>query len=680
MRNASNTPGAQRSQRLSRVRSLAHVATFWLLPSLVWFVSCFYFLGDLGRIGDDWSLDLRRADASPLAPASALAQTDAVIGGPSAPVRYHWPESPFARWNYFWRPAHLVLIHALATFAWDAHWLRHGLNAVLHACCAALLYRFLRRFNIRRGVAGVAALVMLSHPATYEAALWPSTVSTLIGVALMLLAWTRAADIGSGRHQLPSGTARRALVPVAWGAFTFVVACFYEQPAGAIVLAGVLALPPGAWKPRRVSLGRVALIAVGPIAACAIYIALLVATAPSEVRGGSSTFKSPGDIAASLWACTRHALDWIAGPNLFETTRAAAGVGFDQLHADGWLWPVLAVFVVASVAWLVNSAAQPLPRSERSASTPRCTDAWLALTLLGGFVCALVPTAATSDLLPQPRLLYLPLLCVVGLAALVVDRAVIRLQIALSAEATSRQATTRTLLWRAPLAILALACIAAFALAMLGFQTHYRARARADADQVAQLVRLVPDPPPGAVFMPVAAEYQPFSTGVRGFDRAFPSAITLPWASWAWVQCADGYRRRDLFCTHLRLGGKRGDVAMSYSNATLEESNDGTSPLGRGGFAYRPRWATPPPWVRRGGQWIEWDRCIPFSVGVDGRVRLVHTVRITSDRASTSSAANNASAELIVRLPLVQPLRASLEDDDCVEASLRVVGSTQRSN
>lgn len=605
-----------------------------LFPFVLWFIATFYLAGDIGKYSDDWSLDLRRPDTGV----------------------YHWPDSPFERWDYFWRPLHLALIHGLGTFAWEADWLRHLLNAGLHGAVVVLLYRFMRTVRVSRPIAAAGALIALTHPIVYEMVLWPSTVSAMVASVMLLLMWTRAWKIGQGTHAPKRGW----VVPLAWGAWTFVMACFYEQQAGVAPLCGVLVFAAMCtqweWATIRRAAGRAVLFGIGPALACIVYMGLLVSTAPRDTRGGSNNFKGVTESIESLWACASRVMDWIAGARIVDA------IGGSMVTAKPLLlaWPglcALGIATIAGLAWWVvwfvrvdrktgdacatsgaglkndaNTGANGTAAHMRGWSG---RDVVLLLTLLCAAVLAMVPTALIAKAPPQPRLVYLPLHCLILCAAVACDRSV-------RAWVPTRFA--RAMRWPAGLAVVCAAVF--FACTLVGYQQAFRVRGHGDLDCLAQLKALVPDPAPGTVFVPVRLDPRATRTGHPRFDNALPGAANLAWASWAWLQGRDGYMRRDIFCTNVREG-----TAPTYREAT------------EAGFRYSPNWATPPPYVRRGGQFIEWSVCIPFAVDEQHTVRLVETLNVPA-------AGTKRGEAMTIRFPQVLRLRDRLDVDKFVRATL----------
>lgn len=592
-----------------------------VFPVLIWFIATYFFFGEIGKYSDDWSLDLRRPDTG----------------------LYHWPDSPFDRWHWFWRPLHLLLLTSLGTFAWELDWLRHLLSAALHGAVAWLLYRFLRRVGVARSIAGVGALVLLVHPVVYEMSLWPSTVSAMISTVMLLVLWRRALDVSQDVHRVP----RPWLLPIAWFAWTFIMACFYEQQAGLAPLAGLMVFVPiGAFARRAERLRAIKRsfwLGIGPSLACVLYIALVSRTAPPGSRGAIDRFKGAEDALRSVWASLRRAADWIAGPRVVDAATGALKQTRVVLESDHG--PVLGVLLplafIAGLVWVGAWFARP-DRCGAVAGTvpndpaPNVNPLVIVGVSLGAGLLALVPLALISNTPPQPRLVYFPLLCAVLAGSISLDR--------LARLVRPSPAASGRLRWAAGLAMLSAVTLGAAA--QVGFQDQFRRRSLADLDVLSQLKQLVPAPPAGTTFMPVRLGFEGVNTGHQRFDGAIPGATNLPWAAWAWIQCADGYRRRDILCTNTRPG-----TAATYGRANAR------------GIHYTPHWAMPPGWVPKNGWFVEWGACIPFVVDDRNRVRLVNVLTIPADAAA-------AKQPLTVELPLVRSLEPGIDADRVTAATL----------
>lgn len=561
-------------------------------PVLVWFCASYFYLGEIGKYSDDWAINYR----DPGSPAFAL------------------DGHPFERWNYFWRPLHLILTCGSQTLFWEQGWLLHGLNALAHGAVAWLLWRLLREIGVRERIAAAGTLAALVHPVVYEAVGWTSTVSTLIATAMLLVLWRRTVALATGVRRW-EGSGLRSL----WwfGPWTFAMACFYEQQAGVACLASLLFWTMGerdADRPtRRERLRRAVLIGIGPAAACAVYVALMVSTAPNHLRGGRGSFRDLSVVREQWQNAIDQVGDWLIG----EKVRAFAAGGLEQgwsaIGASGaWGWLVMALLAVAAVAWLVvwwwrrseevgGIARSKTPSGGEAETRTAKGGRWgliatgLVLLAIVGIALAVLPSAVATGVPPQARLIYLPL--VLSLVAA-----------AGAAECAVRAAPRRVVGWSARIGgpvLAALVCIGC--VVQIGSQDAFRRRWLADADMMSQLRALLPDPPGGTNFVPLALRHRPVRTASDRFNTALPGAAQLPWAAWAWVQ--DGYGRRDLLATHLR-------PALARVITNIDET----------GFRYVSRWGGARGRVSGGGWSVRWDQSVPFVVEEDGTVRLVRRV------------------------------------------------------
>lgn len=574
-------------------------------PLLVWFCASYFYFGEIGKYSDDWAINYR------------------VYGTGAIDLGSH---HPFERWNYFWRPLHLVLTCGLQTLFWEQDWLIHGVNAVMHGLVAWLLWRFLREVGIGRRIAATAALVMLVHPAVYEVVGWTSTVSTSIATAMLLGIWRRTAAWASG------GRAWRGWRSVWWlGPVTFVMACFYEQQAGAACLLPVLYWTLCERDPRKPTamkrFQRAGAIGIGPVVACVAYVALLVSTAPKHLRGGVGSFQSaediPGRLELALWTCG----EWIVGSRAWDFARGGFEQGWVALAEDGGVWGglVMGLLVVAGVVWV---GVWWRRASASDAPTPKDADGRMWMVTFGlvvfaglSIALALLPSAAATRVPPQARLIYLPLVCViVACAAVCTD-------IARMLARSRPLHRTSFALRGVPIAVVT--AVVALCVVQIGSQSAYRLRSRADFDLGRQLRELVPNPPEGTTFVPVQFRHRTVQTGSPRFNNAVPSALTLPWSAWAWVR--RGYDRGDIVATNLRPG-----LASPFAEVTPE------------GFRYVSRWGGARGQVRGGGWRVEWARTVPFVVIPSGEVLVARTV--------LAPAANDPKKRTAIPIPLVRGL------------------------
>ncbi len=92
----------------------------------------------------------------------------------------------------------------------------------------------------------------------------------------------------------------------------------------------------------------------------------------------------------------------------------------------------------------------------------------------------------------------------------------------------------------------ALASIA-FALMLVGVQWEYDRRWSRDRMELASLVRLVPDPPPGTIFVPEFVAHPAPTTGQNVFDFDRRNVFVSGWSATPALQLT--YGRSDITCT-----------------------------------------------------------------------------------------------------------------------------------
>lgn len=570
------------NQAAPRVLPLALAAAF---PLLVWWCASFYFLGDTGKYSDDWSINYR------------------AFGSQGFALDGH----PFERWNYFWRPLHLVLTCGGQTLFWEMGWVLHALNALAHGAVAWLVWRFAREIGVGPRCAAASALLVLVHPAVYEVVNWTSTISTAIATAALIGLWRRTAAWATNARSWHGWRSVWWLGPAVFG-----IACFYEQQAGAACLLPLLYWTLGELDPdrprREVRLQRAAMIGVGPAAACVLYVVLMVSTAPRHLRGGEGSFGTLGEIAVRFRDGLRTCSEWLWGERAWSFARggleqggaALTDVGPFQGWAPGVYGGVLmGLLIVAASVWFagwwrVHASEEPSEPADRRVRYGLVAIGMIVFTSLS-IAISLLPSAAATKVLPQPRLMYFPVVCLaVALGAVIT--AVVRAMGASRSEAVAHRL--------GPVLVVGvlLGCVV-----HVGAQEAFRRRSRADFDLLAQLRALMPDPPEGATFVPVSLQHRPVRTSSVRFNTAAPSAANLPWAAWAWVR--QGYQRRDLLSTNFR-------PALASPFAAVDGK----------GFRYVSRWGGARGAVPAGGWRVRWDESIPFVVDASGKARLVRTI------------------------------------------------------
>jgi hypothetical protein len=516
-------------------------------PAALWFLSTFFFFGDTGRWNDDWFCTLRDPASGDV---TALAFTGQM---------------------HFWRPLYRVVVPALQTILWQHQWALHLIGALVHALVAWLIWRLLRELGLSRQAAAAGALLFLVFPAHYEAILWPTAMPTalataiMLGLYLLMLRWAR-------------GGAGWWVAPVAAGA-TFAAASLNEQPAGAALALPLLylyACSPG--EPVRRAVSRAMLPTAAAWLAGLTYIALHLRFADPAPQTGNGSFVPPADAARHLGA-----LATTIGEHLSLDAFGRGALLFGAQAAGPGLLVVWAIVLAAAGwAWARHYAATPPSRRpDARPTTP------LAALAIGGviFLCQWGAVAPMYYWI-NSRLFYAPM---VGIAIIAGAAADLVARLIEQRPAVAGRA-------RLAAGIALTPALALFALIMVGIQAAYRERARADLADVQTLRDAVPDPAPGAVFVPVRIAGQVFHTDSARFDHSF-RGVFMSW--WSGTPC-------------IRFGYGRADVSAERGEWNLPGLRDADAHT-LTGFE---------------GATVPLDRAVTFEIDESGRLRLVTALRL----------------------------------------------------
>lgn len=547
----------------------------WGFPIVLWLVATFGLGGALGKSTDDYSTNLR----------------DPVTNTLACGFR------PFAEYSYFWRPAHIWLIHALQSYWYEHDRLIHALSAMMHAVVALLLFVLVRRVSRSSIAAGAAGIGFLVLPVHHEALYFTSTISTMIAAALLLwlaIAVARDAQCASDR--------RRRWHVAAMGVIALAIPYFYEQ-AG----AGVVALPllwlacanqPTRRLPPRAFARPLAITAIAAAMQGAMLLALLL-TAPRGRRGSSTSIRPVGDWPEAWASASARLIDLLVGTRARSVMRGGLTLARDAVESSVlWVWLVpLAITATAFVlaVWRGVDTASPDRRAGMRAG--------LLLAAFGAVAAAatmLPPAVVTGQGVP-PRLAYVPSL---GLA--VAFGGVLAIVIAAVGPRSRRVLVSLG----AP--VLAAAAIEG-ALALMGVQAWYQSRARTDLTIAEQLRRLMPDPPPQTIFVPIRIEHSTTRTGDVLFDRLRHGAFETIWSSTALTR--QTYRRRDLWAAGWN----------PWRQPVIDQPTDV-------GVRLNDRFVIWSPFhpAERGGTAVPWTNLVPFSVDDRARVRLVRQLLVNA--------------------------------------------------
>src|SRR5262249_458873 len=119
--------------------------TAYLFPVVLWFLSCFFHLGRIGKWGDHYSWPHRTY----------------VTGEIEPPDRKWFNER-------LWGPVGVVTSKLQVTYLWNWDWAVHLVGALAHAWSVVVLYWFLCRVCRWRPLACAGALVFMTYGPGFE--------------------------------------------------------------------------------------------------------------------------------------------------------------------------------------------------------------------------------------------------------------------------------------------------------------------------------------------------------------------------------------------------------------------------------------------------------------------------------------------------------------------------------
>lgn len=543
------------------------MAALWAFPVALWLVATGWHGFDIGKYSDDWAISLRTPE------------TDA----------YAWPASPFLRWDYFWRPLHLIAVYGFATLFWHHDWVNHAISALAHLGVGVLLYRLLRRCDVRVSGAMGGMCVFLVFPISFEAVLWPAALGSVVGVGWFLL--VAHLCIGRARATSDLRAAARWVWLIGLALLGFTIACWHEQPAACVLALPAMFLATGGGAGKSI-LQRAAAATAACGVGVAAYVALFVASVPAGRRGGSNTLVRADSLPNRLMRLIDMSWDLSLGARARDTAMDGMEIGIGAMFRSPMgiaLCVGLVGLAVAHVVLMVG--ASRLKSCEPVWNGTPVRYVWLAIFGLVAAAASLAPIALVTWQPMHPRYFY-----GVGMGVSVALVAAIECMIARSSRPRSRNAFT--------LGIASLIALVSLfgAAACVGLQVQLRARWRADVDQMEQLRRLVPNPPRDAVFVPLEIA-DGRARGLRPSDPGLLGAIAQPWSCWAYVQ--RGYSRSDVSATHVRHGQH---VPIVIHPAGIGYPRGVCDRWGRSGSA---------------GDVVPWDRVVAFAIDERGIVRLL---------------------------------------------------------
>lgn len=567
----------------------------WLLPVALWLVAALFLRGDLGKWNDDYFW---------------LGQFNRSTGE----VATYTLDRPL----HFWRPAFRYLAAPVYTALFNHDRALHILSAITHAGACLALFLLLRRAGLAWPAASLGAMFLLVYPVGYEVPLWNiSNVNALSTAAIIFAAYLYLAWLDARPR---AGTPLTAL---AMAGLAFFAAALNEQPAAAAPALAVLGVG-AVWarkpnvrstpaRPMPLAVARAAIPVLG--AGVGLITYTLIHLRLHAMGDGHSTgaLIPTADLPARIGAL---ASDLFYHATLRDLKTDALHSGVLALHAN----PISAALAAAAlpigaIVWIRHAAAEPSHHAAQvSPGTPGTPNApqsrWLIVLALFGvawFIACWLPIVRIAYPI-VPRLFYAP---TVGLA--------ITLAVGVSALASTFRAVA---VRRAVYAVI-LAAYAAMAVMMVGFQRGYQARFRADEDQAQQLRRLIPAPPPNAIFVPIRVADHPASTRpgeITPFAQRFLAPLYSDWAGGWWLQRT--YSRADIFSARALAPDTIAPLA-----AIAPTDADPTS-----ASTARPRAPMLPPYPARREDHADWSTLIPFEITPEGRVRVFTTITaITPD-------------------------------------------------
>lgn len=555
---------------------------------VLWFVATFYFWGDLGKWADDWSFHLRRPGTLEVDWSRMLA-LDA------------WG-------SRFWRPFNMRFASTLQTIFWHADWASHLVLALLHGLNGWLLWKLLLRFCASRRAAAAGALAFVVYPAGHEAIYWMSTLGTSAGLAGFLactLAATRLAAGGIGWKGL--AWLAPVLLTLGW---------WYEQAAAcapAIALAYLACAPIELPLFRR--LRTATILGAAGILAGLLYAALFLGFAPPNQRGHAGSIVTGQTILPHAGLIWRQTVEYLT---LHEFGRGAFEHGWQAFRSKPAQAIVIAVVFGAAVLWFGSwwmrgrVAADPSDRRpDHPYRTARPTPLQRAMAVLFGlavFAACLVPPMAVSNQWFCSRLSYIP---VVGL--------VVALTAALDGLLSLRLAESR--IWtgrvvRGCALALLLPMLVAGALMLVGVQSVWHGRARADERLMSQLREALPVLPEHSVLVPVSVRDRLVETRSARFNSFHAGPFEASWSAMSFTRRVFG--RRDVYgLEHSRWK----DVANAV-NDVVGATSDGL--LMRAGVLHD----SPFPPDSAGRRTVPWKHVVAIRITRQGTLTLPDSIHI----------------------------------------------------
>ncbi len=597
------TDPAPASSRTTRL--LAHVRAHrgplfaaWLFPILAILTATLFLGGNLGKNTDDYAINLR----DPV--------TNAI---PS-------PFNPLELYPFFWRPLHNTLCFTVGTLFPDANRSVHIAVAFFHALSCLGLFLLLREMTRTRLAPALAALLFAIYPLHGEVAFWFCTTSTAIGTAIFF-----AAALVAVRYARSERSSLRLLLLVF--ALFFLITCFYEQsaaPAAALpfIILGLSRRSLG-W-PTRLTRAVAATMAAG--LACIAYVVLLISTAPDYARGSTGSFIKANQFASRFHEFFPSFFFVMFGDRANQLVRGSLILGWKTLHSPLGL-VAASTLLAGAILWLVWATRRGGLRSELipSPHTPPHFG-WLFIAGIATFFAAWLPIFVIDHQIVELRNTYVPLIGMAMILAAILD-ALLSLRPAIISH--------YPVAIRFSTALVGIGATALGIASLIGYQSFLQARWKLDQVQIAQLKQLVPNPPPGTIFVPMRESAIASHTGHFLFDRTRIGVFETEWS--AHFVVAFAYRRNDISATYYNFWLPPPRIPL-----------DGPGPDGiRWNHPYAKHIARLFPKDPEGKPRIPWDNIIPFVTdqrAQSGHIKLVRRI----DAESTDH------RDIVIAPPLVQ--------------------------
>jgi hypothetical protein len=553
----------------------------WRTPLLMfslWIPATLFFAGNLGWWNDDYFFNGRD-------PATGRV----IFWIQTAPNPFEAPSG-----IQVWRPLNFLFTTSLITAFWNHDWVVHWIGALAHLFACFLLYRVLHALKLSKQACLLGTLILLCCPVGFEAILWASAIATGLATSMLF-----AVILLYIRHAQRTLSHRGHL---ALGLLASSIPLMNEQPAASLAALPILYLslrPAG--ERLRTSLWRAISPLILPALSHALYLFGIAVGLPPSSYGSANSLVTLAILPHRLLSIAAQMAREFAGANL--------GLG---ALAQGWHSCVSspALAVAAAALFAAACVLQCRQWSDTTLSprvnTPTSSRAWLILFALALLALTLLPLAAVSWVHVRPRMAYATtaalaiLVACVGnaLRDLIVSRAPVASRI-------PRAYATITGIAIAPLAL-------AGSIMLVGVQSGYRARSRADAHSIAQLVELLGPPAPDSFFLPLSVENRALNSGTPRFDWYFASA-------WYWSYAFPTFARQSLH---------RDDIESGFADVSrplLHQIDDA-------GFHFAgPARFDPEELYRGQGRRTFWHDAITFQVSADGEASLLSPIRVERD-------------------------------------------------